>query len=167
MSQIAIKSIGHFIPNSLARGDQNLIYYTAIKTGFHFLLMKQCKFKWEGKKKKNYTRTLEINSMERKMNSYQTTQHRCGLDEGLFSKYQRDHSNIVYETCSDAFIIWIYFTYWGLRSTGSPPSWTQLGLITLCRALGLCHSWKGCALPPSCLKTPSLLSSLSFHTSAQ
>ena len=52
MSQIAIKSIGDFIPNSLARGDQNLIYYTALKTGFHFLLMKQCKFKWEGKKKK-------------------------------------------------------------------------------------------------------------------
>lgn len=30
MSQIAIKAIGNFILNSLARGDQNLIHSTAI-----------------------------------------------------------------------------------------------------------------------------------------
>ena len=29
-----------------------------------------------------------------------------------------------------------------------PPSWTCLGLISLCDVLRLCHSSKGCALPP-------------------
>lgn len=43
MSQIAIKAIGNFIPNSLARGDQNLIYGTAIKIQFHFLFLQKCK----------------------------------------------------------------------------------------------------------------------------
>ena len=32
-----------------------------------------------------------------------------------------------------------------------PPSWTHLVLISLCHVLGLCHSFKGCALPPSLL----------------
>ena len=31
------------------------------------------------------------------------------------------------------------------------PSWTHLVLISLCFALGLCHSLKSCALPPSLL----------------
>ena len=31
------------------------------------------------------------------------------------------------------------------------PSWTFLVPISLCHVLGLCHSFKGCALPPSCL----------------
>ena len=30
-------------------------------------------------------------------------------------------------------------------------SWTHLILIGLCYALGLCHSFKSCALPPSIL----------------
>ena len=32
-----------------------------------------------------------------------------------------------------------------------PPSWTHLVLIRLCLVLGLCHFFKGCALPPSLL----------------
>ena len=32
-----------------------------------------------------------------------------------------------------------------------PPSWTHLVLIRLCHVLGLCHSFKSCALPPSLL----------------
>ena len=44
---------------------------------------------------------------------------------------------------------------WGLRSSGSQlvrlPSWTYLVLISLCHVLGLCHPFKGCALPPSLL----------------
>ena len=31
------------------------------------------------------------------------------------------------------------------------PSWTHLGLISLCCALGLCHSFKSCAPPSSLL----------------
>ena len=44
--------------------------------------------------------------------------------------------------------------YWGSKSTGSQlihhlaPSWF---LISLCHVLGLCHSFKGCALPPTLL----------------
>ena len=38
--------------------------------------------------------------------------------------------------------------YW--KST-CPPSWTHLVLISLCHVLGLCHSFKCCALPPSLL----------------
>ena len=32
-----------------------------------------------------------------------------------------------------------------------PPSWTYLVLISSCHVLGLCHSFKGCALTPSLL----------------
>ena len=32
-----------------------------------------------------------------------------------------------------------------------PPSWTHLSLIGLCCVLGLCHTFKSCALPPSLL----------------
>lgn len=39
--------------------------------------------------------------------------------------------------------------YWGSRSC--LPSWTHLVLISLGRVLGLCHSFKGCALPRSLL----------------
>ena len=31
------------------------------------------------------------------------------------------------------------------------PSWIHLVLISLCHVLGLCHSFKSCALPPSLL----------------
>ena len=34
----------------------------------------------------------------------------------------------------------------------SPPSWTQLVLISLCCVLRLSHFFKDCALPPPCLK---------------
>ena len=34
------------------------------------------------------------------------------------------------------------------RKVTHPPSWTCLGLISLCDVLRLCHSFKGCALPP-------------------
>ena len=40
------------------------------------------------------------------------------------------------------------------QKSTSLPSWTHLVLISLCHVLGLCHSFKGCALPlPSCCKS--------------
>ena len=43
-----------------------------------------------------------------------------------------------------------WFIDWGL-STFDLSSWTQLALIGLHYPLVLCHSFKGCALPPSLL----------------
>ena len=37
------------------------------------------------------------------------------------------------------------------KKSTCPPSWIHLVLISLCHVLGLCHSFKGCALPPSLL----------------
>ena len=42
-------------------------------------------------------------------------------------------------------------------------SWTHLILISLCYALGLCHSFKSCALPPSLLFHALLLSPVRAH----
>ena len=45
-------------------------------------------------------------------------------------------------------------------------SWTHLILIGLCYALGLCHSFKSCALPPSLLFHDLFLSPLQAHNVA-
>ena len=42
-------------------------------------------------------------------------------------------------------------------------SWTHLTLISLCYALGLCHSFKNCALPPSLLFHVLFLSPIQTH----
>ena len=44
--------------------------------------------------------------------------------------------------------------------------WTQLILIGLCYALALCHSFKGCALPPSLLFHALFLSLVQAHNVA-
>ena len=45
-------------------------------------------------------------------------------------------------------------------------SWTHLILIGLCYALGLCHSFKSCALPPSLLFHAPFLSPIQAHNVA-
>ena len=45
-------------------------------------------------------------------------------------------------------------------------SWTHLILIGLCYALGLCHSFKSCALPPSLLFHALFLSPIQAHNVA-
>ena len=45
-------------------------------------------------------------------------------------------------------------------------SWTHLILIGLCYALGLCHSFKSCALPPSILLHALFLSPVRAHNVA-
>ena len=45
-------------------------------------------------------------------------------------------------------------------------SWTHLILIGLCYALGLCHSFKCCALPPSLLFLALLLGPIQAHNVA-
>ena len=50
--------------------------------------------------------------------------------------------------CYSERILRLLKVYW--KST-CPLSWTHLVLISLCHVLGLCHSFKGCALPPSFL----------------
>ena len=46
------------------------------------------------------------------------------------------------------------------------PSWTHLILISSCYALGLCHSFKNCALLPSLLFHALFLSPFQAHTVA-